>query len=268
MNRLSSISLIFPAYNEELNIEKAVEAAHRALSKHAEKYEIIVVNDGSADKTGEIIDRLARENQNVVAVHHPKNRGYGGALTSGFRQAKHDFVFFSDSDLQFDLEEIGKLVEWSNDYEIVAGYRANRSDPWNRKLNAWGWNMVVRTVLGVRARDIDCAFKLFQRKVFDSINLTTAGAMINTEILWHAAKNGYRIKEIPVSHYPRVAGQQTGANLKVILRAFAELYRMKTRSLSADSAVPSKSVEATDNATEVPANKPYQEGVAKDHVVP
>ena len=229
MKQLSSISLIFPAYNEELNIEKAAEAAHRALTKYAEHFEIIIVDDGSKDRTAEIIDKLAAENTKIVAVHHPVNRGYGGALTSGFSKAQYDFVFFSDSDLQFDLDEIGKLVEWANQYEIVAGYRAHRSDPWNRKLNAWGWNLVVRTMLGVKARDIDCAFKLFQRKVFDNINLTTAGAMINTEILWHAAKNGYRIKEIPVSHYPRVAGQQTGANLKVIMRAFAELFRMKFR---------------------------------------
>lgn len=227
--KLSSISLVFPAYNEGMNIELAVSKGRDAFKKIAEKVEIIVVNDGSSDNTGEIIDRLARESDEVVPVHHPQNRGYGAAICSGFYRASCDYVFFSDSDMQFDLNEIGKLVEWIDRYDIVAGYRAKRADPLHRKLNAAAWNVLVRSLLGVKARDIDCAFKLFRRKVFDTIHLDSAGAMVNTELLALAGVNGFTIKEVPVSHFPRQQGTQTGANLKVILKAFRELFRMYGR---------------------------------------
>lgn len=227
--KLSSVSLVFPAYNEAENIEAAVEAGRNALGKYAERLEILVVNDGSADRTGEIIDRLAREQGDVVPIHHPQNRGYGAAVCSGFYRASCDYVFFSDSDLQFDLEEFGRLAEWIDRYDIVSGYREHRADPWNRRLNAWAWGRLVRFLLGVKARDIDCAFKLFRRKVFDTIKLDSAGAMVNTELLALAAKYGFTFKEVPVSHYPRVRGQQTGANLRVILKAFRELFKMRGR---------------------------------------
>jgi glycosyltransferase involved in cell wall biosynthesis len=227
--RLSSISIVFPAYNEAENIEAAVAAAREAATKYAERHEIIIVNDGSADRTGEIIDAMARDKGDVVPVHHSKNRGYGAALCSGFNRASMDYVFFSDSDLQFDLNELGKLVEWSDQYDIVAGYRAQRADSFHRKLNAWAWNMLVRLLLGVKARDIDCAFKLFKRRIFETIKLDSAGAMVNTEILALARRHNFTMKELPVSHYPRIRGQQTGANLRVIIRAFRELFKMYGR---------------------------------------
>lgn len=227
--KLGSISLIFPAYNEEKNIEIAIAKGREALGKHAAKVEIIVVDDGSADRTGEIIDRLADKHTDVVPVHHPKNRGYGAAVCTGFYRATGEFVFFSDSDLQFDLEEIGKLVEWIDRYDIVAGYRTKRADPLIRKLNAWAWNRLVRFLLGVKVRDIDCAFKLFRRQIFETIKLDSAGAMVNTELLALAGKHHFTIKEVPVSHYPRRQGAQTGANLKVILKAFRELFSMYGR---------------------------------------
>lgn len=227
--RLSSISLVFPAYNEESNINRAVAEARRALGKFAERYEIIVVNDGSADRTGEIIERLAQENDDVVAVHHPKNLGYGAALCSGFAAASLDYVFFSDSDLQFDLDEMDRLIEWIDQYEIVTGYRARRADPMHRLLNAWAWGTLVRFLFGIKVRDIDCAFKLFHRKVLDTIKLTSTGAMINTEFLALAVKNGFAIKEVPVSHFPRIQGQQTGASLRVTIKAFKELFSKHKR---------------------------------------
>jgi glycosyltransferase involved in cell wall biosynthesis len=227
--KLSSISLIFPAYNEEKNIEAAIAKGREALGKYAEKIEIIVVDDGSSDQTGDIIDRLGSGSTDIVPVHHPKNRGYGAALCTGFYRASGDYVFFSDSDLQFDLDEVGKLVEWIGQFDIVTGYRVKRADPWNRKLNAWAWNRLVRLLLGVKVRDIDCAFKLFRRQIFDIIKLDSAGAMVNTELLALAGIHGLTIKEVPVSHYSRTQGQQTGANLKVILKAFRELFSMYGR---------------------------------------
>lgn len=222
----NSISLVFPAFNEEENIEKAVSTGIEALQRYFAEVEVIVVNDGSTDQTKEILESVVRENDRVTAVHHPNNKGYGAALRSGIYTAKNDLVFFSDADLQFDLREISQLVEWIDDYDIVAGYRAKRADPFHRRLNAWAWNRLVRFTLGLKVRDIDCAFKLFRREVFDVIDLQSIGAMVNTEILALAVKNGMNIMEVPVSHYPRVCGEQTGANIRVIFKAFKELLAM------------------------------------------
>lgn len=227
--RLASVSWVFPAYNEALNVERAVTEARRVLQGVADRHEIIVVNDGSSDETGAILDRLAKSNPDLVVVHHPKNRGYGAAVGSGFAKASLDYVFFTDSDLQFNLDEFGRLVEWIDRYDIVAGYRQKRADPLHRKLNAWAWGTLVRFLFGIKVRDIDCAFKLFNRKVFDVVRPTSAGAMINTEILAIATKYGFTIKEVPVTHLPRERGEQTGANFRVILKAFRELFVMYKR---------------------------------------
>ena len=228
-DRRQGISIIFPAFNEEENIKKAVEHARRAMSKFFTDIEIIVVNDGSSDATASIIDELAAQQGDVVPVHHEVNRGYGAALRSGIYKASKELIFFTDSDLQFDLEEIRHLQEWIHKYDIVAGYRARRADPAHRRFNAWGWNVLVRLVLGLKIKDIDCAFKLFRREVFQNIRLETVGAMINTEILTLAQRNSMKIKEVPVSHYPRLAGEQTGANFKVILKALRELFVMREK---------------------------------------
>jgi glycosyltransferase involved in cell wall biosynthesis len=227
--RRQSISIIFPAFNEEENIRRAVEHGRKAMSKFFADIEIIVVNDGSSDATAAIVDEMAAENSDVVLVHHEVNRGYGAALRSGIYKASKELIFFTDSDLQFDLEEIQHLQEWVHKYDIVAGYRARRADPAHRRFNAWGWNVLVRLVLGLKIKDIDCAFKLFRREVFQNIRLETVGAMINTEILTLAQRNNMKIKEVPVSHYPRLAGEQTGANFKVILKALRELFVMREK---------------------------------------
>jgi glycosyltransferase involved in cell wall biosynthesis len=227
--RRQSISIIFPAYNEEDNIRKAVEHGRKAMSKFFTDIEIIVVNDGSSDATASIVDEMAVQNSDVVPVHHEVNRGYGAALRSGIYKASKELIFFTDSDLQFDLAEVRHLQEWIHRYDIVAGYRARRADPVHRRFNAWGWNVLVRLILGLKIKDIDCAFKLFRREVFQNIRLETVGAMINTEILTLAHRSGVRIKEVPVSHYPRLAGEQTGANFKVILKALRELFVMREK---------------------------------------
>jgi glycosyltransferase involved in cell wall biosynthesis len=183
---------------------------------------------------------LSERYPQVRPIHHAKNKGYGAALRTGLYAARNELIFFSDSDMQFDLNEIDRLLEYIEDHDIVAGYRAKRADPFGRRMNAWGWNMLVRMVLGVNVRDIDCAFKLFRRDVFAKIQLASVGAMINTELLARAAQQHMRIKEVPVSHYPRNAGQQTGANLRVIARAFRELVAMQGRLKPARSLPPGR----------------------------
>lgn len=221
-----TLSVIFPAFNEEANIRHTVEAARLVLPKIAETWEIILVNDGSRDATTPICDELADQYEEVRAIHHIDNRGYGAALKSGILAARHDYIFFTDSDGQFDLQELENLIDWASQYEIVTGYRAKRQDPPHRLINAWGWRTLVRMVLGVKVRDIDCAFKIFQRSVFDRVQIRSVGAMVNTEILAQANSFGMRIHEVKVSHFPRRAGKSSGANLRVIAKAFKELFRL------------------------------------------
>jgi glycosyltransferase involved in cell wall biosynthesis len=225
-NPVESLSVVFPAFNEEHNIRKTVESARLVLPVVAKKWEIIVVNDGSKDATEDICEVLAHQFEGVRAIHHMENKGYGAALKSGILSARHDLIFFTDSDGQFELQELASFVAWSAHYDIVAGYRAKRRDPLYRLINAWGWNMLVRMALGVRIQDIDCAFKLFRREVFNRVQIRSVGAMVNTEILAQAVRFGMQIGEIPVTHYPRHLGKPTGAKLRVILKAFRELFSM------------------------------------------
>ncbi len=224
---MKSLSVVFPAFNEEANIRAVVEDAYRTVPKLAPIFEIIVANDGSKDRTGEICDRLVEELSNVRVVHHPRNRGYGAALKSGITLARHDLIFFTDADGQFDLREVAALLEQTDTYDIVAGYRARRQDPPHRLLFAWGWNILVRLVLGIRIRDIDCAFKAFNRRVFNSIQIQSVGAMVNTEIFAQASKFGMTVKEVRVSHFPRRHGKPTGSKFAVISKAFRELIKMR-----------------------------------------
>src|SRR5215467_9920846 len=234
---MKSLSVVFPAFNEEANIRAVIEDAYRTVPKLAPIFEIIVANDGSKDRTGEICDRLAAEFPEVRVVHHIRNRGYGAALKSGIEQARNDLIFFTDADGQFDLKEVSALLEKTDAYDIVAGYRVKRQDPPHRLLFAWGWNILVRVVLGIRIRDIDCAFKVFNRHVFDKVQINSVGAMVNTEIFAQVSRFGMTVKEVPVSHFPRRHGKPTGGNPAVILKAFRELIRMRRKVHTVNSVI-------------------------------
>lgn len=219
------ISLVFPAYNEEANIAKSVEQAIQILSQITEEYEVIVVNDGSKDRTGEIVDAIAFQHPQVRHIKHPTNLGYGGAVKSGIYAARYGLIFLCDSDLQFDLAEIPKLLERINDYDLVIGYRVKRQDSLHRRINAWCWHLLIRILFGLKVKDIDCAFKIFRQPIFDQIKLSSNGAMVSTELLVQAKELGFKIKELPINHYPRLEGEQSGANIKVVLRAFRDLLK-------------------------------------------
>lgn len=228
-HRLSSISIFFPFYNEEANIERVATDALHVAPTIASQFEIILVNDGSRDATGDIADRLAAEHPEIRAVHNRPNRGYGGAVRRGLDESRMDWVFFSDGDGQFDLGELPKLVELTRTCDMPVGYRIDRADPLTRKLNAFCWGTLVRALFGIKVRDIDCAFKLIPRRLLDAVTLESDGAMISTELLAKATYRGLEIAEVGVHHYPRTAGEQTGANLKVILKAFRELFALHGR---------------------------------------
>ena len=226
---MSSLSVVLPAYNEEANVESAVEGVSSVAQQLGIDHEIILVNDGSTDRTGEIARELMQRIPNFRLVEHYPNRGYGGSLRAGFAAATGDLIAFVPADNQFDFKEIGRLLERLDEADIVSGYRAERQDTFIRKLNAFGWNTLVRLLFGYLCRDIDCGFKLFRREVLERVTIVSDGAMIDTEFLAGARARGFRIAGVPVTHLPRVAGEATGANLKVIAKAFRDLARFRQR---------------------------------------
>lgn len=233
-DRNISITLFFPCYNEQDNIVRVVEQALKVAESMKLDYELILVNDGSSDNTGPLADQLARDHERVRVVHHRQNAGYGAALQSGFAAAQKEWVFYTDGDGQFDLAELPPLLDLISDCDIVSCYRLNRQDPLVRRFTGWCWTQLVCWAFDLHLHDIDCAFKLYRRKLFDEISLCSTGALIDAEILARAARKGYRIKQRGVHHYPRTSGQQTGANWRVVLRAFKELLQLRKRIIRGD----------------------------------
>lgn len=223
-----SLSVILPAYNEEAVIASTVARCVETLSVFAPDYEVIVVDDGSRDRTGAIVDELAAANPHIKVVHNRPNRGYGGALIAGFNAATKSLSFFMDSDGQFDIHDIALLIaQRERGHRAVLGYREHRQDAFMRKVNAWGWNMLVSLLFGLRVRDVDCAFKLYDTALVRVCDVQSEGAMINTEMLVKLTKLGVDFVEVPVHHYARQHGSATGANLRVIFHAFRELLRLR-----------------------------------------
>jgi glycosyltransferase involved in cell wall biosynthesis len=229
MTKLPSLSIFFPCYNEEGNVERVTRAVLAAAGQFADRFEIIIVDDGSKDRTGEIADRLAAESSQVRALHNRPNLGYGGAVHRGLQEARMEWIFFTDGDGQFDITELHKLIALLDRCDVAVGFRMKRADSFLRRVNAFCWGVLVRALFGIKVRDIDCAFKLLPRSFIESSTLESRGALISTELLAKAQYHGLRIAEVGVGHYPRQAGTQTGANPFVILRAFYELFKLWRR---------------------------------------
>lgn len=227
-----SLSFVLPAFNEADNIESAILHCVEVGEQLKCLFEVIVVDDGSQDDTRRRVEKLSREAEGqayrIRALHHPRNRGYGAALKTGLLSARMHRVFFTDADLQFDVAEIQRLLYWSDRFHIVVGYRANRQDPIVRRFNGWAWSRLVDLLFDTGVRDVDCAFKLFDRSVFERISIDSIGAFVNTEILVRARAAGFTVFEVPVTHYPRTAGTQSGAHPRVVARAFRELMWLRS----------------------------------------
>jgi glycosyltransferase involved in cell wall biosynthesis len=162
-------------------------------------------------------------------VHHAVNRGYGGAIRSGLAAARHERIFYTDGDRQFDPRQVTRLIAELPRADVVVGWRARRAEHFGRRLNTFAWNALIRLLFGVRVRDVDCAFKLLPRSALEGVTLEAEGAMISTELLAHLSQRGLRIAEVPVDHFPRTSGTPSGADPRVILRAFGELRRLYPR---------------------------------------
>jgi len=231
--RVARLSYFFPAHNEEANLEGLVEEALETLPSLAETFEIIAVNDGSKDRTAQIADRLAAAHPGVVrVVHHPVNRGYGGALRSGFEASRYELLAFTDGDRQFHVADLGRLTTRLGEADhpdVVVGYRIKRADPIIRIVYARSYKLANRIFFGLRVRDVDCACKLFRREALDDVRVESGGAFFSAELLVKILQKRRSIVEVGVPHYPRTAGSPTGAKPSVIWRAVKDFWGLRLR---------------------------------------
>lgn len=226
-----SISFFCPAYNDEENLPVLIPKAIKTFKKIASQFEIVIIEDGSPDKTGEVADNLSKKYSPYVRViHHKKNKGYGATLKDGFSKAnRYAYVCYTDGDLQFDVSEYEKLVPYLKNYDAVIGYRKKRSLSRQRLLQTTVYNFLVRSLFKTTAKDINCSMKIIKRSVFDKIRLTSVSPFLDAELLIGLQRYGIKVKQVPVSHYSRIHGEASGGKPSIIFDTFKEmlLFRMK-----------------------------------------
>lgn len=231
---IQELSVFFPCYNEEANIEATINKAIPIIKKTAKDWEIVIVNDGSKDKTGLLAEKLVKKyGSNLKVINHPVNRGYGAAFKSGLYASRYKWIAFTDADGQFDFSEIDKLIQTQQktQSDLVIGYYLKRQVPLVRILGSSVWQFAVWLLFGLKVRDIDCGFKLISKRIPDTIPKLEAerGPFINSEFLIKSKRFGFKIVEIGVHHYPRTAGKATGAALNVIIAGLKDLVTLKRK---------------------------------------
>ncbi len=234
---IMELSLFFPAYNEEENIEICIEKGRKAAEKYAEKWEIlIIVYEGSIDRTKEIVREWEKKDRRIKLIIQPKERkGVGAAYQIGFEKAKYNTVFYCDSDNQFDLDEIKRFLPYIEEYDIIAGYRIDRQDPKGRIWTSRIYNFFLRQIIPIKERDVDCAFRLVKKKIFEKVKIVSTTGLMTAEMLAKARIAGYKITQVGVSHYPRLAGEArfempAGLNVpkpKVVLEILKEILKLR-----------------------------------------
>jgi glycosyltransferase involved in cell wall biosynthesis len=227
---MDSISVFFPTYNEEANIKTTVQKSLPVLKKLFKNWEILVVDDGSTDSTRKIVENLSKENKNIKLLSHKENKGYGASLQTGLYNSKYNWIAFTDSDGQFDFSEITKFLEVQEKTkaDVVIGYYRKRQVSKLKIITSKMWEISVMLLFGLHVKDIDCGFKLISKIVIDTIPHLESerGAFISSEFLIKTKKAGFKIVEIPVTHYPRTQGKGTGRNIRVIIKSFVDLFRL------------------------------------------
>lgn len=219
-----SISVFLPAYNEEDNIEQSVLSSVKVLKEIGDDWEVIVVNDASRDRTGEIAERLSREIPGVRVIHHEKNTRLGGALRTGFANATKELVFYTDADNPIDMNDLKKVIPLMDDVDFVTGFRLNREEPLKRKIYSRCYNWLIRLLFGLKVTDVNFSFKLVKQEILKKVRLRSMGSFIDAELLIEARKYGFRIKEVGVRYYPRTKGVSTLATPSVIFKILDELW--------------------------------------------
>jgi glycosyltransferase involved in cell wall biosynthesis len=221
---VASVSAVFPCYNDEHTITGLVDAVHAALTPLVADVEVVVVNDGSSDGSGELLDRHAAGRPWLRVVHHARNRGYGQALISGFSAARNDWIFYTDGDAQYDAAEAAMLVPLAIDtVDIVQGYKIGRGDPWYRKLIGRSYHHLVSALFRLHVRDTDCDFRLFRRRLFSDLPLESTSGVICVEMMYRFQQAGARFVEAPVHHFFRPHGRSQFFRLPAIVRSARQL---------------------------------------------
>jgi glycosyltransferase involved in cell wall biosynthesis len=224
--KLTSLTAFFPCFNEEANVQPMVEQFLSVLPKVAKKFEVLIINDGSADQTGKIAEQLSKQHKNVRVIHHPKNLGYGASLRTGFAKAKHEWIFFTDGDMQFDVSQLQQFVPHTKTHDVIIGYRKRRAEGNLRAFNANLFKRYIDLLFRLHVKDIDCAFKLLKRNIIQKLPLQSTGAFTSAEFLYRLKKQGHRFRQVAVDHYPRQFGKPTGNNPRVIIKAGLEALKV------------------------------------------
>lgn len=219
---LKSLTVFFPVFNEEENIPLLIDSASRIIPQLALDYELIIIDDGSTDQSLNIAQELTANKKQWLIIAHPKNLGYGEVLKTGIKAAKKEWLFFTDADLQFNLQELTDFLPYTNQYQAIIGYRVKRAEGFSRSINARLFKTYIDLLFRLHVKDIDCAFKLIKTDLLKNLTLNSGSAFTSSEILYRLKKKKIKFKELPVSHYPRRYGEATGANLKVIIKACYE----------------------------------------------
>lgn len=223
---IPQLSVVMPAYNEEDIIEEIVKKSSEILENICKEWELIIVNDGSKDKTEEILKKLEKDVKNLRVISYYPNKGYANALKEGFKGAKYSFIFYTDSDGQFDLTEIKNYFPLIYENDMVAGYRIKRNDPFIRKITSKTYNIMQRFYLGIKAKDINCAFKIFKSSFLKEIPLKSEHFLIDAEFFLRAKERGAKYIEVPVNHIERKGGK-TSVKFKTIFQTLEEMKKLK-----------------------------------------
>lgn len=223
MTTISGVSAIFPCYNDEHTIGGLVDDVYEVLTPLVENVEVIVVNDGSADGSGPLLDRMAADRPWLNVVHHEHNRGYGQALITGFATARMDWIFYTDGDAQYDAREVASLIPLAVDADVVQGYKVGRGDPWYRKVIGRTYHHIVRTIFRLHVRDTDCDFRLFRRSLVTELPLESTSGVVCVEMMYRFARAEARFVETPVSHYFRPHGRSQFFRLPAVASSARQL---------------------------------------------
>jgi len=227
MKKLPSVSFFCPAYCDEENLPKLIPKADALLKKIAKRYEIIIIEDCSPDKTGDVADSLAKEYNNIQVIHHKTNRGYGGALKSGFENSKYEYVMYTDGDNQYDVDEFYGFIPFLDYADVVSGYARKKAVTFRRKVQSLIYNKLISILFFIPANDLNCSMKIYKRKVIDSMKIHSLSAFIDAEMIIKARRKGFKIKQLPVTHYSRLSGVEGGSKMNVIVDTIKDMIRFR-----------------------------------------